>query len=199
MPMLAARPGPWRVTRPVLACAAAGATWVPFIVDAPGPSPRLAHFTIANSSSSGLRAIGVATARTPHWDRPAQMLLGLAAALLLVRLDRWWAVPMSALGIRLLLDPGTHRYYSAGLALAVLVWELVIAPGRIPWRTIVTAVVLETTATEVPFGHWAGRIRLAVLLAVVILPMWESWRSRGRPTAGGTPSAPPTESAWVTK
>ena len=73
VPMLAAYPGRGRMTRPLVACAAAGATWVPFIVDAPGTLSRLAHFSIVNSSSSGLRAIGVAAARTPHWDRPAQL------------------------------------------------------------------------------------------------------------------------------
>ena len=119
----------------------------------------------------------------------------MLVASLLVRLDRWWAVPMSALGIRLLLDPGTHRYYTAGLAVAVLLWELVVAPGRVPWRTIVTVVVLESTATLVPFGAEASRIRLVLLLAIVAMPVWEAWRAGRHPSPRGDAegrSAPPT-------
>jgi hypothetical protein len=199
VPMLAAPPGRHaysRLTRPLVAAAAAGATWLPFVLDAPQTLTALSHFQIVNSASSSLRVLGVTVARTPSWDRPAQMLFGLAAATLLVRLDRWWAVPMAALGIRLLLDPGTHRYYTAGLALAVLLWELVVAARRVPWRSIVTVLVLEATATQLPFHAAAGRIRLALLLLVVVFPLWEGWRSRGRsPVAGGPPPPPPAPRA----
>jgi hypothetical protein len=177
VPMLAVGQDRDRLVRPLVAAGAAGATWLPFLLDDRSTLRALSHFTIANSGTSALRVFGVAAARTPSWDRPAQVLLGLGAAALLVRWDRWWAIPMSSLGIRLLLDPGTHRYYTAGLAVAVLMWELCVAPTKVPWRTIVTVVMLGVTTSYSVFGHEAGRVRFAVLLALIALPFWERWRA----------------------
>lgn len=177
LPMLAAGSDRDRFVRPLVAGAAAGATWLPFLLDDPRTLSAISHFRIGNSGTSALRVFGVTASRTPSWDRPLQFLLGLAAAALLVRLDRWWAVPMSALGIRLLLDPGTHRYYTAGLAVAVLMWELCIGPAKVPWRTILTVVMLGATTSYAPFGHDAGRLRFAVILILIALPFWERWRT----------------------
>jgi hypothetical protein len=177
VPLLAIGTDRSRWGRPVVATAAAGATWLPFVIDDHRTLSALSHFTIVNSATSALRVIGVTVARTPMWDRPVQSLVGVAVAALLVRYGRWWAIPMSSLGVRLLLDPGTHRYYTAGLAVAVLLWELCVAPTKVPWRSIAAVFLLNATATAVPFGHEAGRVRCAFLVAMIALPFWERWRS----------------------
>jgi hypothetical protein len=177
LPMLAMGQDRDRLVRPLVAAAAAGATWLPFLLDDRRTLHALSQFTIPTSGTSGLHVLGVTATRTPSWDRPAQLLLGLAAAALLVRMDRWWAIPMSSLGIRLLLDPGTHRYYTAGLAVAVLMWELCVAPTKVAWRTIATVVLLGATTSYSVFGHDSGHVRFAVLLALIALPFWERWRA----------------------
>jgi hypothetical protein len=190
-PMVAAGDGRGRWLRPVVAGAAAGATWLPFLVGAPRTLHALARFTIPNSATSGLRVLGVVVSRTPTWDRPAQIIGGLAVAALLVRLDRWWAVPLSALSIRLLLDPGTHRYYGAGVVLAVLLWELIVGQGRVPWRTALAAFLLERTASASAFGpDLGGHLRFAFLSYLILLPFWERWRAGATSVRGTTASAP---------
>jgi hypothetical protein len=155
------------------------ATFLPFIFDAPETVHALGRFTIHNSATSGLHALGINDLRTPTWDRPVQLVVGLLLAALAVRLGRWQAVPAVALGFRLLIDPGTHHYYTAGMAAAVLVWELREHPARVPWRTMATVVLLELTANLAAFGQWSGLIRFALLAALIIEPFAVS---RLRPT-----------------
>ena len=144
------------------------ATWVPFLVDEPRTLTSVGAFGIRNAPASALRVLGVTDPTTPGWVRPAQFALGLAVAAVLVRRDRWPAVPMAGLAVRFALDPGVHHYYSAGLVLAVLIWEGVARPGRAPLVTVAAALVMELTPTDVHPGALAGAVRLAFMAALVV-------------------------------
>ena len=158
------QPGSWR--RPVIAAGAAVATWLPFIVSEPD-TLGTSGFEIVNDPTSSLRALGIDAATTPDWIRPVQLVGGLAIVAALVMWDRWPGAILAGITWRLILDPGVHRYYTAGFVLGALLVELRSRPNRIPWFTIVGAGVLELTAVpDVPVGP-AQIARLAVLLAAL--------------------------------
>ena len=109
--------------------------WIPFVLADPG-TLAIGHFTIPNVADSALRALGVSTAGTPSWDRPVQILLGGGIAALAAWRGRWAAVLFAVVAARLLLDPQTYPYYTAGLVVAAAVLDLA-RPGRmLPWWTV---------------------------------------------------------------
>jgi hypothetical protein len=183
-PMLAGPPGRHRWLRPVAAAALGATTWLPFLLNEPRTLASLADFRIRNSATSSLRMLGVEVADTPSWARPAQLVTGVVLAVVLVRAGRWWAVPMGAIAVRLLLDPGTHHYYAAGLGLGVLMWELVRRPTDVPWATIAVLVLLELTAETTPLGGAAGPVRLLGLLAILLAVVTATGASRRRVGVG---------------
>ena len=64
-------------------------------------------------------------------------------------------------------DPGVHHYYTAGLVLAVLLWEGVARPGRLPLLTVAAALVMELTPKDIHPSPLAGAMRLAFMAALV--------------------------------
>lgn len=126
----------WRaVVRGALTTAVTvAAGWLPFFLADPRTT-RLLHFTIANTSLSALRALGVTDPRTPAWDRPAQALLGIGLGILAIHHGRWQALPLLAVAARIALDPGTNKYYAAGAVAGALLWDLAGSDSRFPWWT----------------------------------------------------------------
>ncbi len=108
--------------------------WLPFLIADP-QTLAAAHFQIRNTASSALRAIGVHTPTTPAWCRPAQAIGGAVIGLALIR-RRPAAILFAALGVRLLLDPGTYVYYTAGLLTGAVLVDLASDRSRAPWFTI---------------------------------------------------------------
>jgi hypothetical protein len=155
------------------------AGWVPFVVADHGTLDT-SSFEIVNDPTSVLRAIGIDAATTPGWVRPAQLGGGFGLAMVAVRRARWPAAVLAAVAWRLLLEPGAHRYYTAGFVLGALMVELRHRPGRVPVATIVGAIVLEATA--IPGGPEAiGRSARA---AVVVLASAAALAGRPAPAGG---------------
>jgi len=112
--LLLALPAGQRRRAALVTGAGVAIAWLPFLLADPR-TLAAGGFTIDNADDSALRALGVHTGGTPAWDRPAQLLLGVAVALLCLRRGRWAAVPLAVVATRLLLDPQTYGYYSSGL------------------------------------------------------------------------------------
>ncbi len=188
-PLALVAPGDRRVLRLVALLGAVTLTWLPFIIDEPGTISAAGSFTIGNAPSSALRALGITDPATPIWVRPVQFFVGAAAALALVRMGRWPAVIMAALAIRLMIDPGVHHYYAAGLVLGALIWELTYRSGRLPVITVLTGVILEITPTLLHPSPLAGALRLALTASLVVAAfMWPARTPWGaaRPQDSGT-------------
>ncbi|MCU1487378.1 MAG: hypothetical protein JWN67_4124 [Actinomycetia bacterium] len=168
LPLALATPAEDRRRTLGIAAALALLPWLPFLLAAPGTIQSLRAFRIHNMSTSALRALGIHTASTPSWDRPAQLGLGLVAGLVAVRRGRWPGALLVGVAIRLLLDPGSHLYYSAGLVVAALVWDLVGSPWTIPWVTLATAAALQVPRIMHAPPWLSGWLRLLVTVGAVV-------------------------------
>jgi len=123
---------------------------------------------------------------TPSWDRAGQLLVGGAVALVAVRRGRWAAVPLAVVVARLLLDPATYPYYTAGLLLACAAVDLLTPRRQLPLWTAAAAglYLLDQIGTEALSAGTLGAVRALyclVVLAMLVLPGQQ---------ASGLPSQP---------
>ncbi len=151
-----------------IATAIAAAAWLPFVLGDPGTLAAL-RVNQVNDASSGLRALGIHTLMTPHWLRPAQILLGLAVGGLAIARGRWAAALLVAVGTRLTLDPATFPYYTPGLVLAALAFDLVGSRRTFPAWTLASFLCLATVPQVVADPHLRGLARAGIALAPLAL------------------------------
>ena len=179
---LASRPREWRA--PVLAGGVAALTWLPFIVGAPD-SLKALRPTVHVAPDSVLHLFGLTDASLPDWMRMAQLVACFAIAAVTVVRHRPESVIAAAIAVRIATDPATWNYYTPGLVIGVLIWDL-LDRRRFPWMTLAAAVGLAPTWL-VPSDTARAVLRLAVAVAVV------AWALL-RPPAAPTPATPATPS-----
>ena len=200
VPLLLALPrgraggGRWRA---VVACALGVAVaWLPFLLYDPN-TLTAARFAIPTAASSGLRALGFTGSRTPFWDRPAQLVLGCLLGAVAVVRGRWPAVILLATAARVLLDPEVYSYYTAGVLIGAVAYDLVMTTRRSPWLTIgaVAALHLARLISHVaPVSlHDLGLLRVAyvAVAAVVVLRLAASRPPATTRIVGSRTQAPP--------
>jgi hypothetical protein len=200
-----AGPAAGRVRALVLGGAAVAAVlaagWLPFYLADPGTSAAM-HYTIVNLPDSALRSLGVSAARTPSWDRSAQVILGCVLGALAIWRGRWPAVILLGVGARIALDPAAHGYYTAGVILGALIWDLLGSRRPVPLWTLVSygALDLVPLVTHDNSARGAFRLYLVVVFTLAILLGPANWyapslrkpgRRSGRATA--TPLDTPAE------
>lgn len=122
--VLLALPKPARWPAILTACAVIGVAWLPFVIADPH-TLSASTFTIPNVPGSALRALGVNSGATPSWDRVAQLGVGCVLGVIAVLRGRWQAALALGIGARIALDPSVYTYYTAGLALGLLLWDLI--------------------------------------------------------------------------
>lgn len=184
--LLLALPREKRVRAAALTAAGVALAWLPFVMADPR-SLQLGRFTIDNVDDSALRALGVHAANTPSWDRPAQLLLGVAVAAVCVARGRWTAVLLAVITSRLLLDPETYAYYSSGLLVATAVVDLLRPARRLPmWTAAATAwFLLDRYGSMMLPPGGLGALRAAYCLTVLaVLVLAPSAREPWSPGSG---------------
>ena len=180
---LATRPRDLRA--PIVAGAVAAAAWLPFIIGAPN-SLKALRPTVNVASDSVLALFGVTTDSMPDWMRVAQLLACLAVAIVLALKHRPESIIAAAIAVRIGTDPATWSYYTPGLVIGVLVWDL-LDRRKFPWATL--AVVLGLAPTWLVSSDTArGVLRLGVAVGVVV---WAFCRPSER-----APSAYPLRPSW---
>ncbi len=156
----------------VIATAAAiaviAAAWLPFFLADPA-TMTAARYTIANLPDSALRALGVHPPKTPPWDRATQVATGCALGVLAIWRGRWPAVVLVAVGARVALDPAAHAYYTAGVMLGALVWDLLGARRPIPLWSILSICALTVVPLLTTNAHLQGDLRLTLVVAFTLI------------------------------
>ena len=142
LPLLCALPPGRRIRASALAVVVGLGVWAPFVI-ADSKTLLAARYTIVNARSSVLRLLRVTNPSTPKWDRLTQLLSTLGIGGLAVVRDRWEGVVLATIAVRLMLDPGVNAYYTPGLVLGALIWDLLRPRWRWPVTTALAALLLE--------------------------------------------------------
>ena len=127
------------------------------------------RFTIRNLPGSALRALGVNTRRTPSWDRPAQLTVGWILAALAVGRRRWPAVILLGVGARIALDPADHGYYTAGIMVGALLWDMLGTRRPLPLWTVTSFAALSALHAVIKDSALLGQTRLGLVVAFTIV------------------------------
>ena len=172
----------WRGAAALLAALAAA--WLPFYLADPGTMTAV-HYMIRNLPTSALRALGVISARTPSWDRPAQVLLGWALGAAAIGRRRWPAVILLGVGARIALDPGVHGYYTAGVMVGALIWDTIGARRSWPLWSLLSILALAGVPVLTRDPQILGDARLAIVVAftaaLLLGPSAWVWQTGHRP------------------
>ncbi|MFC8519778.1 hypothetical protein [Streptomyces sp. NPDC057257] len=195
LPLLLALPRPARLRSAAWALGLVAAAWLPFYLTHLD-TLAAARFTIPNQPASSLRWFGVHDAATPWWDRPAQMLLGIALGALAVRRHRWPAVVLLAADARIVLDPSVYTYYNASVLLGTLIWDSIGQRRLVPWVSWIALISLYGSALLIPSDRAQGLIRLAFAVGSAAYVLWWPQRTprsrrRGTPAPGQVLRAAP--------
>ena len=147
---------------------AVAVAWVPFLISDPR-TLGAAGYRIPIDPSSALFVLGFGGGQTPPWDRVVQIALGLGLAVLAVRSGRWAAVVLVVVLARLVVDPGVHSYYAAGVLVGAVLWDVAGSSRRWPWWTTMTALGFFALRW-LPQPLWLhGVVTIAFFLAAVVL------------------------------
>ena len=173
---------PWALAA-ACALAVTAAGWLPFFVADPATMTAV-HYTIRNMPDSALRAIGFTTARTPPWDRAAQIIVAWVLGALALWRRRGAAVILLAAGARIALDPGTHGYYTAAVMAGALLWDTLGARRPFPLWSVLSFCALNLVPLLTANAVVRGTIRLdlviAFTLAVLLGPARWYWQPAPR-------------------
>jgi len=173
------------------ACAAAAITsaWLPFFVAEPR-TVRALHYTIVNMPGSALHALGVNNLQTPHWDRQAQIIVACGLTLIAISRRRWPALLLLGAGARIALDPGVHGYYTAGIMVGALLWDLVGSRRPAAIWTAISFCALNLVPLLTASNPLRGDFRLLLVTAfsLVILGSPAGWV--WQPAAAGREARP---------
>ena len=158
----------WRRLRPMtVALLIAAVAWAPFILDAPRSLHSLRP-TVNVAADSVLRLLGGSAEQPPSWLRLAQLGLALATASLAVVRRVPEGTILAAVAVRLGTDPGTWGYYTPGLLLGALIWDVLRSPQRVPVTSYAMAVLL-LPEWIVPSDLLRASLRLVACVVAVAL------------------------------
>jgi hypothetical protein len=163
------------MTAVAIAVGVVAVAWLPFFLADPGTVHAL-RYAIPNTPMSALRVLGVDSPTTPPWCRSVQAVLGVGLAVQAVRRGRWPLTLLVVIAARVVLDPGTNRYYAAGVVLGAAIWDVVGSPAALPWWTGAACLCLFTSRSLPLPPCTYGTATLAFFAAVCMLLL------TGRPT-----------------
>ena len=188
LPLILALPGPaidkWRALG--LGSAIAGMAWLPFVIGDPDTLDAIQPAVLTHVASV-LHLFGVPLNDAPSWVRPVQLGTALVGGTLAVARNRWGAVLLVGIALRIGLDPQTFLYYSAGLLVAALVWDLLRSPHPAPVWTLAGFVLLNVAYVSGIDPHTRAILRLLITAAVVGTVLLAP---AGRGPTRATPSTP---------
>ena len=168
--------------------ASVAAAWLPFAV-ADHHTLAALHYTIRNVPASALRALGVNDPRTPSWDRPAQVLIGWVLAAAAVWRGRWPAVILLGVGARIALDPADWGYYTAGVLLGALLWDVLGTRRPLPVWTVTSFAALTAVHALTSNSALLGQIRLGLVIAfALVILLGPAWAAPRPPGAAAVPA-----------
>ena len=169
VPLTLAPVGPlWqRLRAPLLANAVGALFWLPFFIAEPHTLSSMRP-TVDIAADSVLQLFGMTNASMPTWLRSAQLLGALCVATIAVWRGRIGGVLLVAVAFRMMTDPGTWSYYTAGFMLGALAWDQYETTAIAPAATLAAAVLL-LPPWLIPWADVRAVTRLVAGLAAIVL------------------------------
>jgi hypothetical protein len=143
----------------------AAALWLPFVLGDTRTLHATGSFKIRIVRTSVL-AVFHLTGGTPSWVRPVQFLGGALLAYACVRSGQWAAAVVIAVALRLGIDPNVYPYYTTGLLVGAVIWDLLGSRYRVPLLTAATFVALYWSTFWSLSAHTDAVVRLVFVLTV---------------------------------
>lgn len=180
---------------PVVSLVAGGLIWAPFVLtarktlDGMRPSVILARDSV-------LQLFHLDAVHFPAWLRIAQLGAALAVAAVAVTRGRHAGALLGGVAVRVATDPATWPYYSAGLIVGALAWDLGVSRRRLPVMTLLLSVLLTLApAWVVPDPNLRALMRLVACLIAVAVVIWPERSSK--PATADVPSTVGPEQCLV--
>lgn len=186
----------WRAA--ALAVGIGVVAWAPFVIAAPEMLSQLGTVQIV-ADDSVFAVLRYPALHGPQWVRAAELCGGLLLVAFAVLRGRWQAALFAAIAFRVLIDPATWSYYTAGVVLGALAWDLLGTRRVIPVWTIVTFLLLAEATLLVDDPVLRGGLRAFACLAALTLLLGRdvfsgpflAWPARAGQGASSAPN--PTE------
>ena len=156
-----------RLRAPLIANAIGALFWLPFFVAEPHTLESMRP-TVNIAPDSVLQLFGVTNESLPTWMRSAQLLGALGLATFAIWRGRVGGVLLVAVAFRMMTDPGTWSYYTAGLMLGALAWDLYETTSVAPTAMLAAAVLL-LPPWLIPWPDVRAATRLVTCLAAIVL------------------------------
>ncbi len=156
------------------------AAWLPFVIADPSTLSAVRP-QVMTVPASVLALLGVPLGDAPLWVRPVQFGAALLLGSVAVARGRWAAVPLLGIALRVGLDPEVWLYYSTGLLLAALAWDLLRSPHPLPVWTLAGFVLLDVAYVAVGGDHQRAVLRLVITASVVVAIAVVPRRARPQP------------------
>lgn len=182
LPLVLALRGRARWVAFATGAAVTAAAWLPFVL---ADRRTLTAVTPQNvvSPASILHLFGVAAADGPSWTRPVQLVAVLTVGVVAVSRGRWAAVFLVGVAVRLALDPQVFLYYTAGLVLAALSWDLLRTRRPLPVWTCFAFVLLDDATALVPDPTARAVLRLFAIVVMVGAVLFAPVSGSARPSS----------------
>jgi hypothetical protein len=166
VPLVLALDGAWRWKALAIAAGIGAVAWLPFVLADPGTLDTVKPAVITDEASV-LHLFGLSLTEPPSWVRPVQLGAAIALGATAALRGRWAAVLLVGIAMRLALDPRAFLYYSVGLAMAALAWDLLRSRHPLPVYTLVTFLLLNNAYLLVDDPGIRAALRLAITVTVV--------------------------------
>jgi hypothetical protein len=152
---------------PALAVAGAVALawWSPFLLD-PHTVSAVAGARVGINDNTVLHLILPGAHRMPPWVRPAQLAGGVVVGTWLALHGRIWSVPLVAIALRIVIDPGGYDYYWCGLTVAAMLHDNA-ERRRLPLATVLSTVPMLLSFQGFP-SRWQAIISAVGLVGCVV-------------------------------
>jgi hypothetical protein len=170
----------WRAVRgPLLAAGVAAAFWLPFLVADSDTLQGLSP-TVNVAYDSVLQLFGMRSWGDSRWLRLGQLVAAAAVVLFSVLRGRVEGAIVAGVATRMLFDPGTWTYYSAGFILGAFAWDIWRTDRAIPVWTIAASVAVIPD-TLLPFETLRACLRLSgCLVAIAGVCLGGTWNPRAQ-------------------
>jgi hypothetical protein len=190
VPLALALPAPRdKVRAGAIAIGIGAVAWLPFVLANSRTISQAGNFQVVADDST-LALFDYPRLLSPSWIRPAQLLVALALVTIAVLVGRWPGALLLGVAARVALDPATWSYYTAGLVLGALAWDVLATRRTIPVWTLLMFIALAESAVVLDDPNQRGLARLIACAAtlLVLLPRRVHLTTRGGPPeASGAP------------